>query len=102
MRLETQYELTEITDEDLRLSAVSTIRPSLQPAGMQLGGVGMQYNLRGQQKGDVIIDRTSGWIKLLEFTQDFNGQVEVLDQSGKLYFRFPLKVSGNIKTELIK
>ncbi len=102
MLLETQYELYEVNDDEIRLKTNSSIKPSTQPDVMQLGGVMMKYNLRGRQSGYVIIDRSSGWIKLIELKQEFDGQVQVSDRTGRSYFRFPLTVSGEIKTELIK
>lgn len=102
MRLETQYELTGVADEEILIRSASNIKPSQQTDGFELSGMIMKYNLHGQQSGNIIIDRSSGWVKHVEMEQNFEGQVQIAGPGGSTHFRFPLSVSSRIKTEWIK
>jgi hypothetical protein len=102
MLLETQYELVEFTDNEIRVDLASSIKPGREQGPTQFNGILMRYNVHGQQNGYLIIDRTSGWLKKMEMDQSFHGQVQISEPSGTTHFRFPLDVSSKITTELIK
>ena len=78
-KMETIYELKEITDTDCQIVGNSKITTADKDAYIVYNGMPLKYDMAGTMTSDIRIDKNSGWILFAKIGQSIKGTAYVKD-----------------------
>jgi len=78
-KMESIYELKEITDTDCQIIGNSTITTADKDAYIVSNGMPLKYDMAGTMTSDIRIDKNSGWILIAKIGQSIKGTAYVKD-----------------------
>jgi len=73
------YQLSDITDTFYQIHVSSTITYADKDKFIETNGMPVRNNLNGGMLADLVIDKTTGWVKQSSITQSITGTTEVKD-----------------------
>ncbi len=97
------WRLKGIKNGKVYLDVNSKIKPNSEASVTQMG-MEMTYDVSGDQKGSMVLDESTGWLREAELKQQFEGKIVV---SGAMYgeaqtMEYPVSISGSSTIETIE
>lgn len=78
-KMETVYELKEITDKYCRIFGDSKIETADKNAYIESNGMPLKYDMTGTMTSDITIDKTTGWVLSAKIDQTMKGTAYIKD-----------------------
>lgn len=97
------WKLKRIEDGKVYIEMNSKIEPNTAARVTQMG-MEMTYDVRGEQKGTLVLDESSGWLSEADIKQMFKGNIVISSgRSGqKETMEYPIAMSGTSTIETIE
>lgn len=104
MILHNTWKITKMNETEVFLDVYTKVESNKAATLMQIGGIEMSYDLSGEQKGTVVVDRETGWCTKSHLEQTFEGMIRT---SGGMFgaqdgMEWPIEVAGTITIESTK
>lgn len=98
MILNNTWKITDIDSNQVFLDVYTKAESNKEAILIQMGGVEMSYDLSGEQKGSMILDRATGWCIGSQLEQAFEGTIKATGEmfGGQDGLEWPIKVIGTV------
>lgn len=94
--LTTQYTLASVEGGVARIEARSSITPDAEAKPVLIFGSDVKQELRGTQKGFLLVDTASGWVNYSEMNQDMKGERIMQNLDSGRETRRPMTIKSKI------
>lgn len=104
MILHNTWKITKMSDTEVFLDVHTKVESNKEATLMQIGGIEMSYDLSGEQKGTMVVDRETSWCTKSHLEQTLEGMIRISGgmsgaQDG---MEWPIKIAGTVTIESIK
>lgn len=104
MILHNTWKITNMNETEVFLDVYTKVESNKEETLMQIGGIVMSYDLSGEQKGAMVVDRETGWCTKSHVEQTLEGMIRISGgmsgaQDG---MEWPIKVAGTVTIESTK
>ncbi len=95
MIFQNRWTLRQRHDGVALLDLVSQVEPNREGDAVEMAGMKLRYDMRGQQQGSIELQESSGWILRGSMALDFQGEVKVEGSD----MQWPMSVKSSVRFE---
>jgi hypothetical protein len=99
MRINNQYTLIEVTNDELVLALEATIETDENVELFSGMGMAVEFTITGNQTGEIRIDKKTYWITGMEIKQTVSGVITMGDENSTLKLEVPMKIETETRTQ---